>query len=58
MYTFFNSGNYCFFKPYEKIFQPTSKIPMIALDFYIDLVKFMNRPDVFILDEAGKTISI
>lgn len=57
-YTFFNSGNYYFFKPRDKMFFPDEKNPTLALDFYKNEVRLRKDKSVYILDDNGKEIEV
>lgn len=57
-YTFFNSGNYFFFRPRDRMFFPHEKHPTLALDFYKNEVRLRNDKSVYILGPNGKEVPV
>ena len=57
-YTFFNTGNYYFFKPFDKMYFPDRKEPILAINYYKDVVRSCNNASIYILDDQGKELIV
>lgn len=58
-YSFHNSGSIYFFKPYKPVYDiRESGGKQNFLNFHKDLVRMMDDPSVFILDNHGKIVPV
>lgn len=54
---FFNGGTAHFFNPEKPVYEP-GKPPATALTYHIKLARFLDRPDVYILDNLGARVPL
>lgn len=57
-YTFFNAGNSYNFKPGAPVYPPNGAPATNSLEFHKDLVRSLNRPDVYILTNRGEVLPV
>ena len=58
-FSFHNSGSIYFFKPFKPIYDiRESSGKQTALNFHKDLVRMMDDPSVYILDNHGALVQV
>ncbi len=57
-FTFFNGGTPYEFKAFRQVYDPNAKARRSLFDMHRDMVRELNRPDVYILDHNGIMVTV